>query len=51
VSLYHEGRRNIAVRGRLYLAARGIEESPEALAGAMLEGEFHAAVVAFLSPK
>lgn len=42
---------NVAVRGRLYLAARGVEETPEALAGAMLEAEFHTLCVSFLTSK
>jgi hypothetical protein len=31
------------------LASRGVEVTPESLAGAMLEGEFHAAVTGFLT--
>jgi hypothetical protein len=39
------------LRAELYLAARGIEETDEALAGAFLEAEVHAMIAEFLTKK
>lgn len=39
------------MRARLYLAARGVAESPEAMAGAMLEAERDRLIVDFLTKK
>lgn len=37
--------------GRLLLAARGVEETPEALAGAMIEAERDHLISGFLTKK
>ena len=44
-------RLNAARRGALYLAARGVQATPEALAGAVLEAERDVLITRFLTKK
>lgn len=49
--LYERAQKNLYLRAQLMLRARGVSASPEALAGAMLEGQMQALIVAFLTHK
>jgi hypothetical protein len=51
LSLFERGRNDLYLRAELYLAARGVEATPETIAGAMLEAERDAMIVAFLTKK